>query len=175
MRRREFLVSRAKRSSLKPRFNHRVRLLIWLLTRVRPFAQNRLFSTKRWIRTRIKTVKKGIIWPFGTVSHTNLMNLKTDADTISKIKPDLQTVAALLAHNSQYFCELHVASVSTPCYMLLRVVGSCLAKFEVGQTFEPTTLKKNGWREGNYMLTAEFTARPCFALNHLCHKLSFLS
>ena len=28
MRRREFLVSRAKRSSLKPRFNHRVRLLI---------------------------------------------------------------------------------------------------------------------------------------------------
>ena len=29
--------------------------------------------------------------------------------------------------------SLNVASVSTPCYML-RVVGSCCAKFETGQT-----------------------------------------
>ena len=32
---------------------------------------------------------------------------------------------------------LHVASVSTPYCMLLRVVGSCYAKFETGQTFSP--------------------------------------
>ena len=34
---------------------------------------------------------------------------------------------------------LHVASCCTPCCMLLRVVGSCCAKFETGQTFQPTT------------------------------------
>ena len=30
---------------------------------------------------------------------------------------------------------LYVASVLTPCCFLLRVVGSCCAKFETGQTF----------------------------------------
>ena len=30
---------------------------------------------------------------------------------------------------------LHVVPVCTPCCMLLRVVGSCCAKFETGQTF----------------------------------------
>ena len=30
---------------------------------------------------------------------------------------------------------LHVESVCTPCCTLLRVVGSCCAKFETGQTF----------------------------------------
>ena len=34
---------------------------------------------------------------------------------------------------------LHVASVCTPCCMLLDVVGSCCAKLETGQTFQPTT------------------------------------
>ena len=34
---------------------------------------------------------------------------------------------------------LHVASVCTPCCMLLRVVGTCCAKFETGETFAPTT------------------------------------
>ena len=33
---------------------------------------------------------------------------------------------------------LHVASVCTPCCMLLRVVGSWCAKFETGQTLEQT-------------------------------------
>ena len=31
------------------------------------------------------------------------------------------------------------ASVCTPCCMLFRIVGSCYAKFETGQTLEPTT------------------------------------
>ena len=30
-------------------------------------------------------------------------------------------------------------SICTPCCMLLSVSGSCCAKFETGQTFEPTT------------------------------------
>ena len=34
---------------------------------------------------------------------------------------------------------LHVASVCTPCCMLLDVVARCCAKFETGQTFQPTT------------------------------------
>ena len=35
---------------------------------------------------------------------------------------------------------LHVASVCTPCCMLLDVVAWCCTKFETGQTFQPTTL-----------------------------------
>ena len=43
-------------------------------------------------------------------------------------------------NNSQHcWMLIHVASVCTPCCMLLCVVGSCCAKFETGQTFEPTT------------------------------------
>ena len=34
---------------------------------------------------------------------------------------------------------LHVASVCTLCCMLLDVVTCCCAKFETGQTFQPTT------------------------------------
>ena len=33
----------------------------------------------------------------------------------------------------------HVASVCTPCCVLLRLVGSCRMKFETGQTSEPTS------------------------------------
>ena len=39
----------------------------------------------------------------------------------------------LLAKNSQHCWILHVASVCTACCMLLHFVGSCCAKFEVGQ------------------------------------------
>ena len=52
----------------------------------------------------------------------------------------MQTDAKLLANNSQHCCIVHVASVFSLSCMLLRVVGSCCAKFETGQTFEPTTL-----------------------------------
>ena len=51
----------------------------------------------------------------------------------------MQTEATELANNFQRCWMLDVASVCTPCCMLLRVVGSCCAKFETGQTFEPTT------------------------------------
>ena len=34
---------------------------------------------------------------------------------------------------------LHVTPVCTPCRILLHVVGSCCAKFQTGQTLEPTT------------------------------------
>ena len=40
---------------------------------------------------------------------------------------------------TQHCWMLHLASVCTPCCMLLCVVGSCCAKSETGQTFGPTT------------------------------------
>ena len=43
--------------------------------------------------------------------------------------------ATLLTNNSQHCSMLHVASVCTPCCMLLNVVACCCAKFETGQTF----------------------------------------
>ena len=40
---------------------------------------------------------------------------------------------------SQHWWAQHVASVCTPCCVLLRLVGSCWMKFETGQTSEPTS------------------------------------
>ena len=40
---------------------------------------------------------------------------------------------------TQHCWILHVASVCTPCCMLLDVVACCCAKFEIGQTFQTTT------------------------------------
>ena len=52
----------------------------------------------------------------------------------------MQTDATLLANkNSQHCWMLHVASVCTPCCMLLDVVACCCAKFETSQTFQPAT------------------------------------
>ena len=45
----------------------------------------------------------------------------------------------LLANNSQHYWMLHVTSLCIPCCRLLRVVGSCCARFETGQTFGLTT------------------------------------
>ena len=51
----------------------------------------------------------------------------------------MQTDATLLTNNSQHYWMLHVASVCTPCCMLLDVVACCCAKFETGRTFQPAT------------------------------------
>ena len=51
----------------------------------------------------------------------------------------MQMDATLLSNNSQHCWMLHVASVCTPCCMLLDVVACCCAKFETSQTFQPTT------------------------------------
>ena len=61
----------------------------------------------------------------------------------------MQTEATELANNFQHCWMLHVASVFTPCCMLLRVVWSCCAKFETGQTFScattPTIVGQQCW------------------------------
>ena len=51
----------------------------------------------------------------------------------------MQTLATLLANKTQHCWAQHVASVCTPCCVLLRLVGSCWMKFETGQTSEPTS------------------------------------
>ena len=40
---------------------------------------------------------------------------------------------------SQHCWAQHVASVFTPCCVLLRLIGSCWMKFGTGQTSEPTS------------------------------------
>ena len=67
-----------------------------------------------------------------------LQNLHSHLHRLYEYSP-LQTDATLLANNSQLCWMLHVASVCTPCYMLLDVVACCCAKFEIDQTFQPTT------------------------------------
>ena len=65
----------------------------------------------------------------------------------------MQTDATLLANNSQRCWMLHIPSVCLLCYMLLRVVESCCAKFETGQTLSyvqrtqqlPTLLAQQCW------------------------------
>ena len=59
--------------------------------------------------------------------------------SISSPLSPVETDATLLVNNSQHCWMLHVASVCTPCCMLLDVVSCCCAKFETGQTFQPTT------------------------------------
>ena len=49
----------------------------------------------------------------------------------------VQTDTTLLTNNSQHCWMLHVASVCTPCCVLLNGVACCCAKFETGQTFSP--------------------------------------
>ena len=65
----------------------------------------------------------------------NLVSKQTDIESLSPV----QTDSILLAKNSQHCWMLHVASVCTPCCMLLDVVACYWAKFETGQTFQPTT------------------------------------
>ena len=56
--------------------------------------------------------------------------------TISQVTARLKTNVILKPSATDANCwMLHVASVCTPCCMLLSVVGSCCAKFETGQTF----------------------------------------
>ena len=57
------------------------------------------------------------------------------AQFISRFLSPVQTNATLLANNSHHCWISHVGSVCAHCCMLLRVIGTCCAKFETGQTF----------------------------------------
>ena len=62
-----------------------------------------------------------------------------------------QTDATLLANNFQYCWMLHVASFCAPCCMLLRVIGSCCAKFETGQTLRYVQTDATTPSSGKYL------------------------
>ena len=66
------------------------------------------------------------------LSQTSCLNYAYCVCKVSYLTSPLQTDAALLSY---------VASFCTHCYMLLRVGGSCCAKFDTSKTFELTTLK----------------------------------
>ena len=85
----------------------------------------------------------------------------------SLLSSPVQTDATLLANNSQQCWMLHVASVCTPCGMLLRVVGSCCVKLEIGQTFsfvqtDATLLANNSQK--CWMLHVASVCTPCCML-----------
>ena len=88
----------------------------------------------------IEQAKERICWqgvrPIACMSNENA---DVPEDINSNRKFDVTLDGTLL---SQALCKsvqncwmLHVASVCSPCCMLLRVVGSYCAKFETGQTF----------------------------------------
>ena len=56
-----------------------------------------------------------------------------------KTRMEIMLVMTNLTNNyakpRKIYQSLHFASVYTPCCLLLRVVGSCCAKFETGPTF----------------------------------------
>ena len=58
----------------------------------------------------------------------------------------------LLANETQHCWAQHVASVCTPCCVLLRLVGSCRMKFETGQTssnnFQQAATTRNNTQHG---------------------------
>ena len=53
------------------------------------------------------------------------------------LSPAQTDATLLLANNYQHCWMLHVASVCTPCCMLLDVVACRCAKFETSKTFQP--------------------------------------
>ena len=74
-------------------------------------------------------------------------------------KSPVKTDATLLGNNSQNCWLLLVASVCTPGYMSLRVVGSCCAKIETGQTLQ---LRSNGNKKSQQC--RELLARKMFRI-----------
>ena len=55
--------------------------------------------------------------------------------TLRHVQSPVQTDATLLANNSHHCWMLHVASICTPCCILLDVVACCCAKFETVKLF----------------------------------------
>ena len=68
-----------------------------------------------------------------------LQNLHSHLHRLYEYSP-LQTDATLLANNSQLCWMLHVASVCTPCYMLLDVVAQSLKPVKLFSQQLPTFL-----------------------------------
>ena len=71
-------------------------------------------------------------------SHSSRKNYANDASVLL-LKWVAKAKKLSLSKRTQHCWMLHVASVCTPCCMLLDVVARCCAKFETGQIFQPTT------------------------------------
>ena len=82
---------------------------------------------------------------------------------------------------SQHCWMLHVASICTPCRMLLDVVSCCCTKFETSQTFSPVqtdaTLLVNNSQRGWELLRpfarsfiASLTAISSYVFKNFVHN-----
>ena len=68
------------------------------------------------------------------------LNQKDKINLTRGLLSPVQTDASLLANNSQHCWMLHVASIRTPCYMLLRVVAQSLKPVKLFSQQLPTFL-----------------------------------
>ena len=94
------------------------------------------------------------------------------AQFISRFLNPIQTDTTLLANNSQHRWMLHVVSLCAPCCMLLRVIGSCCAKFETGQTFryvqtDATTPSSGKYLDANFQTDLHTTDKRIRSLTSL--------
>ena len=90
-----------------------------------------------------------ILYPLSKNNHVNLISQKAEKEFIRNQGAAFFKFVYIKQHTNgrnvvgqqlQRLLDVHAAaSVCTPCCMLLRIVGSCYAKFETGQTFQPTT------------------------------------
>ena len=83
----------------------------------------------------LSSVLSRILFGVVTASSTECADYCVSVWIERYVEPTHANARNMLAINSQHCCMLHVASLCTPCCKLLRVVGSCCAKFETGQTF----------------------------------------
>ena len=88
----------------------------------------------------------------------------------------MQTDATLLANNSQQCWKLHVASVCTPCYMLLRVVAQSLKPVKLFSQQLPTFLLFCNRRSVAQQCWTVCTALPtllgpCTLITHVLQRL----
>ena len=67
------------------------------------------------------------------------LSLKEESRVSTRLNQYLTKCSKVPCKRTQHCWMLHVASVCPPCCMLLRVVGTCCAKFETGENFELTT------------------------------------
>ena len=92
----------------------------------------------------------------GSIVLTSLFLLFYVTREFYRFLSPLQTDATLLANNSQHCWMSHVPFVCTPCGMLLRVIGSCCAKFETSQTL--SYMQTDAIRPNNVGRTVTLTA-----------------
>ena len=88
---------------------------------------------------------------------------------------ELWSFATLLANNSQYCWMLHVASVCTPCCMLLGVVASACTPLPTGTQQLTTSFAQQCWELSRPFACSLTVVGKDFNLFHLIRNTDTLS